>query len=92
MTDQQQPDPEIELDGILGAYTFLLELLFVMILERDPDGLQPAFQRTEEMVRGILQRSVAVAAPTTSRDVELSAETERQLKIFLARLALRIGA
>jgi hypothetical protein len=87
----QPEDPGIELEGMLGAYTFLLEIMFVMILEQDPDGLPAAFRKISGKVRDIIQRSPAIAVPTTARAAEVSDEIERQLQIFLARLASRIG-
>ena len=86
----QWVDRDIELDGILGAYTFLLEILFVRIFDIHPDGRQAAFRELEASILGMLERTPANPVPTSARAVEVSDEVEKQLRIFLTRLALRV--
>jgi hypothetical protein len=86
------PEPDIELDAILTGYGFLLEMAFALICELRPEGQQRAFRRIETSLRGMLERSPANPDAMTARAVKVSDETERQLRVFLARLALRVGA
>ena len=82
------PEKKIELDGILAAYGFLIEAAFSVICELHPQGQFGAFQIIESSILGMVKRSNANLK--TNRDVQVSVETERQLKRFLAGLALRI--
>ena len=82
------PEKETELDGIAAAYGFLIETAFSVICELHPQGKLGAFQIIENSILGMIKRSIGNLK--TNRDVQVSVETERQLKRFLASLALRI--
>jgi hypothetical protein len=82
------PDKEIGLDGILAAYGFLIETAFSVICELHPKGKHGTFQIIENSVLEMIKRSTA--NQKCNRDVQVSVETERQLKRFLASLSLRI--
>jgi hypothetical protein len=82
------PDKEIELDGILAAYGFLIETAFSVICELHPKGKHGTFQIIESSILDMIKRSTA--NQKSNRDVQVSVETERQLKRFLASLSLRI--
>lgn len=89
-----EPDPkpaqDIELDAILAAHGFLLEMAFSVICGLHPAGQREAFQKIETSLLDMLERRPANPYPKTARDVQVFDETERQLRIFLARLSSRI--
>ncbi len=89
-----EPDPnaerDIALDALLTTYGFLLEMAFAIICDLHPEGQREAFRRIETSLRGMLERSPANPDAMTARDVRISDEVERQLRAFLARLALRV--
>jgi hypothetical protein len=82
------PEKEIELDGILTAYLFLIETTLSVICELHPRGRYGTFQMIENSIMDMIKRSTA--NQKTNRDVQVSVEAERQLKRFLASLSLRI--
>jgi hypothetical protein len=86
------PEPDIEIEAVLAAHGFLLEVAFALICELRPEGRQEAFRRIETSLLGMLGRSPANPDALTARAVKVSDETERQLRIFLARLRLRVRA
>jgi hypothetical protein len=83
------PEKEIELDGILAAYGFLIQTAFSVICELHPKGRHGTFQIIENSILDMIKRSTA-NQKTNNRDVQVSVESERQLKRFLASLSLRI--
>jgi hypothetical protein len=89
MTD---PDRDIEIDAILTLYGFLFEIAFDLICQLHPEGRQEAFRTIESSLLGMLGRSPANPDAVTARAVRLSDEAERQLRIFVERLRLRVRA
>jgi hypothetical protein len=85
-----EPDRDIETDAVLTLHSFLFEVVFAMICQLRPEGERAAFQRIETSLLAMLGRAPANPDATTPRAVQVSDEVERQLKIFLARLALRM--
>lgn len=89
MTDRRS-DRDIETDAILTTYGFLLEMAFSLICELRPEGRQAAFQRIQTSLLGMLERSPANPDAMTAREVKVSDEAERQLRVFLDRLSSRV--
>lgn len=83
-------EPDIELDAILATYGFLLETAFSLICELRPEGQQEAFRRMKSFLLDTIERSPANPDAMTARDVKVSDEAERQLRIFLERLSSRV--
>ena len=81
-------EKEIELDGILAAYGFLIETAVSIICGLHPKGRHETFQIIENSIMDMIKRSTA--NQKTNRDVQVFVETERELKRFLASLSLRI--
>jgi hypothetical protein len=91
MPDREPPPPDVEIDAILAAHSFLLEMAFSIICEIHPEGKAGAFRTIESSLLDMLRRSVADPYATDARAVLVSDEAERQLRLFLASLARRIG-
>jgi hypothetical protein len=90
MSDHEALPPDIELDAVVATNRFLIEIAFSIICELHPDGKEAAFRTIESSLRGTLKRSVANPYPKSARDVQVSDEAERQVKIFLESLGRRI--
>jgi hypothetical protein len=86
----RSPERDIELDAILTTYGFLLEMAFSSICQLHPEGEREALRRIRASLQGMLERSPANPDAMTARDVKVSDEAERQLRIFLERLSSRI--
>jgi hypothetical protein len=88
--DDRTSDRDIETDAILATYGFLLEMAFSLICELRPEGQQEAFRKMKSFFLDTIARSPADPDAMTARAVKVSDEAERQLRIFLERLSLRV--